>query len=233
MLLKSCYGMWRNCLQKPAWKNASSMKKVPIPSLIFISNNNRLIYSLNRDKLFQLDKSLTYRLNVHSLKENSRMIILPGCFFTAVSPLQPRKLRPMLSKPEIVVSFRTKSYKGHGNNLTSELIPASLSLNCFSDLGELCWKKIAHFFRKQARESSYTSHSELPKQSGADWYTLCTQKDLDQDLNCMLCCLRPQGSVWVPDAPSRAQPCAWHMAEIQHLLNKQSNSNSEDLSHDY
>lgn len=59
MLLKSCYGMWRNCLQKPAWKNASSMKKVPIPSLIFISNNNRLIYSLNRDKLFQLDKSLT------------------------------------------------------------------------------------------------------------------------------------------------------------------------------
>lgn len=177
MLLKSCCGMWRNCLQKPAWINASSTKKVPIPFLIFISDNNRLAFSLNRVKLFRLDKSLTFRLNVHSLQENSRMIILPGCFFTAVSLLQPRKLRPMISKPESVVSFSTKSYKGHGNNLTGELIPASLSLNCFSDLGELCWKKIAHFFRKQARECSYTSHSELPKQSGADWYTLCAQKE--------------------------------------------------------
>lgn len=61
-----------------------------------------------------------------------------------------RKLRPVISRPETVVSVRARTYKWHGNNLTSELmIPASLSVNCFSDLGELGWKKISYLFQNR------------------------------------------------------------------------------------
>lgn len=146
----------------------------------------------------------------------------------------------MISKPETEVSVRVRTYKWHRNNLTSELIPAGLSVNCFSDLGEPGWKKISYLFqnRQDTAPAPTIPHFRACnpdlKVSLCDMYLGLTERHFEiRATRSAAWGPYPAGLSLGPPCTLKAQPWAWHTAETQYLLNKQNNLNSEDFSHYY
>lgn len=97
-----------------------------------------------------------------------------------------------------------------GSHLTSELIPASLSLNWFSHLGVLGWKNIAHLFRNRQEVLLH-----MPFQTCKEEWSWMTRSVLmERHSKTWVCALLPEGhgvSVWVPYAlpePS-LEPQTW------------------------
>ena len=99
----------------------------------------------------------------------------------------------------LLYSCTVRRYKEHKNNLTNELIPTSLSLNWFSHLGGLSWKKGARLFRNMQESTSVSAFQDLK----VVWSWLTYLELMDW----MLCCLRTLlVSVWVPSAPPTSTP---------------------------
>ena len=61
----------------------------------------------------------------------------------------------------LLYSCTVRRYKEHKNNLTNELIPTSLSLSWFSDLGGLSWEKTARLFRHMQESTSASAFQYL------------------------------------------------------------------------